>query len=483
VLEPESEVNAGHRATPTISRTFARWAAGLTYEDLPAEVVDKVKALVLFHLVACRFGAEDRQARELLELVKAEDARADGATILVDGARVTRSGAALANCELAHVAGLWDSFRMITHPGPVLIAVGLANAELGRKSGKDLITALAAGYELECRLAEDFVPSVSAQGFRPAPIFSTMGAAMVAGKLLDLDEDALVTTLAIAASSASGLNEPGRVGGDERVFHEPNAARQGVFAAMMASLGHAHGSESAIEGDAGFYNAYAGSREGRLSYVFRGPRRVDLASIAEGLGERYLLTNVMFRLYDTSGYNQPVIELMTEMRRDHLIDPEEVEDVTIFMNYLETLYPSPEFPRFSDPSVPRVGSIQFFCAYAAVNGGYPVVGGVTFGPPGDDRFGDRAVIDFMREKVRLVGVHDQPMFSPSITVRTRDGRTINESYPYERMAWGFDELAGQLDRCTPGLPGGAAFLASLAGLTRRLDEIASMAPLVEKTAP
>lgn len=482
MLEPEVEVDAKDHATPTISRRFARWAAGLTYEDLPAEVVEKVKALVLFHLVACRFGAEDAHARELVKLVKAEEARADGATILVDGAKVTRSGAALANCELAHVAGLWDSFRMITHPGPVLIAAGLANAELGGKSGKDLLTALAAGYEFECRLAEDFVPSVSARGFRPAPVFSTMGAAMVAGKLLDLDEDALVTTIAIAASSASGLNEPGRVGGEERVFHEPNAARQGIYAATMASLGHARGSESAIEGDAGFYHAYAGSRGGRLSYVFRGPRQIDLASVTEGLGERYLLLNVMFRIYDTSGYNQPVIELMTELRRDHRLEVADVEEVTIFMNYLETLYPSPEFPRFSDPGVPRVGSIQYFCAHAAVNGGYPVVGGVTFGPTGDDLSHDRAVIDFMRDKVRLVGVHDQPMFSPSITVRRRDGGTVTANYPYERMAWGFDELLAQLDRCTPGLPGGAAFLASLASLTRRLDDLDSTAPLVQAMA-
>lgn len=482
MLEPETEANAGHRSTPTISRRFARWAAGLTYEDLPAEVVDKLEALVLFHLVACRFGAEDPEARELLDLVKVEQARSDGATILVDGAKVTRSGAALANCELAHVAGLWDSFRMITHPGPVLIAVGLANAELGGKSGKDLITALAAGYEFECRLAEDFVPSVSARGFRPAPVFSTMGAAMVAGKLLGLDEDALVTTIAIAASCASGLNEPGRVGGDERVFHEPNAARQGTFAAMMASLGHARGSESAIEGDAGFYNAYAGSRAGRLSYVFRGPRQIDLASLTEGLGERYLLMNVMFRIYDTSGYNQPVIELMTELRRDHRLEVAEIEEVTISMNYLETLYPSPEFPRFADPAVPRVGSIQFFCAHAAVNGAYPVVGGATFGPTGDDLWHDRAVIDFMRDKVRLVGVHDQPMFSPSITIRRTDGTAVTGNYPYQRLAWGFDELVGQLERCTPGLPGGAAFLASLAGLARRLDGLPSTAPLFEAMA-
>jgi len=468
--------------TPSISRTFARWAASVTYDDLPAEVVEKVKALVLFHLVADLFGAEDDHARALVELVKSEEAKPDGATILVDGGKVTRTGAVLANCELAHIAGLWDSFRMITHPGPVLIAVALANAELNHKSGKDLITALAAGYEFECRLADDFVPSTSAQGFRPAPVFSTMGAAMVAGKLLDLDEDQLVTMIAIAASSASGLNEPGRVGGDERVFHEPNAARQGVFAALMASFGGARGSESAIEGDAGFYNAYAGSRDGHLSYVFRGERKIDLASITEGLGERYTMLTVMFRIYNTSGYNQPVIELMTELHREHHLDPAEIEEVVISMNYLETLYPSPEFPRFADPTVPRVGSIQFFCAHAAVNGGFPVVGGDTFGPTGDDVFHDQAVIDFMTERVRLVGVHDQPMFSPSISVRLRSGATISGVYPYDRMAWLFDELVDNLGRCTPRMPGGRGRLGALAELARRLESLDGVAPIIEAMA-
>ena len=193
----------------SISRTFARWGASLSFEELPPAVVEKVKALVLFNLVAGLFGAEDPHARELVALAKKEEPRPDGATILCDGSRVSRGAAALVNCELTHVAGLWDSFRMITHPGPVLVATALANAELEARSGEELITVLVAGYEFECRLADDFVPSTSAQGFRPAPIFSTMGAAMVAGKLLGLDEDRLVTTIAVAASSASGLNEPG----------------------------------------------------------------------------------------------------------------------------------------------------------------------------------------------------------------------------------------------------------------------------------
>ena len=87
--------------------------------------------------------------------------------------------------------------------------------------------------------------------------------------------------------------------------------------------------------------------------MFTGERHVDLDSITAGLGTDFTMLSVMFRMYDSSGYNQPVIDLMSELRRLHAIDPAEVEEVVIFMNYLETLYPSPEFPRFADPSVAR----------------------------------------------------------------------------------------------------------------------------------
>jgi hypothetical protein len=249
---------------------------------------------------------------------------------------------------------------------------------------------------------------------------------------------------------------------------------------MMGSLGHTKGSETAIEGDAGFLAAYAGSTNGELSYVFTGERRIDLSSITEGLGSHYKLLTVMFRMYNTSGYNQPVIDLMTELTAEHHLDPSAVAQVVIYMNYLETLYPSPEFPRFSDPGLPRVGSTQFFCAHALVNGGYPVVGGSTFGPTGEELEQDQAVIDFMTEKVRLVGVHDQAMFSPEISVHLNSGVTLSKAYPYARMEWMFDELVTNLKRCLPGFPGGEARFEALVGLVGTLEALPSVEGIVEE---
>jgi 2-methylcitrate dehydratase PrpD len=468
--------------TPSISRQFARWAAKLRYEDLSPAVVDKVKALVLHALTSVAFGTRNAHSREVVNLALAEEAKADGATILGDGRKATRVGAAFANAELMHASLLWDSYRMLTHPGPVLIPAALVNAELEVRNGRDLITALSAGYEFSCRLCDKFIPSTAARGFRPSPIYSTMGAALVSGKLMGLDENGLVATIALAANFASGLNEGPRSGGNELAIHEPQAARNGVFAALMARAGHVKGSELSIEGEAGFYNAFTGSHTGQLSYAFSGPLQADPASITAGLGSEYKLLTAMFRMYPCAGYNQAVINLMAEMKARHSIVADDVADVAIHMNWLETLYPSPAFPRFEDWQKGRIGETKYFAAHAAVNGGYPVVGGRTFGPTGRDLEADQRVLAFMDRHVTLVPEKDRPMFSPAIVVTMQDGRKHAGEYPYQRMEWNFDQLVAGLQECLPGYPAGKTGFDALVELTRRLDTLPSMEGIIAATA-
>ncbi len=468
---------------PSISRQFARWAASLRYEDLPPQVVDKVKALMLHALTSVGFGTLNQHSREVVNLTLMEEARADGATVLGDGRKATRVGAAFANAELMHASLLWDSYRMLTHPGPVLIPAAMVNAELEGRNGREVITALAAGYEFSCRLCDKFIPSTAARGFRPSPIYSTMGAAMVSGKLMGLDENGLVATIALAANFASGLNEGPRSGGNELAIHEPQAARNGVFAALMARAGHVKGSEQSIEGEAGFYNAFTGSHSGQLSYAFTGPLQIDPASITAGLGRDYKLTTAMFRMYPCAGYNQAVIKLMAEMKAQHAIDADAVAEVAIHMNWLETLYPSPAFPRFADWQKGRIGETKYFAAHAAVNGGYPVVGGKTFGPTGKDLEADARVLAFMEQHITLVPEKDRPMFSPVIVVTMKDGRKHRGEYPYQRMEWNFDQLVVQLQDCLPGYPAGKAGIDALVALARDLNGLPSVAAIIAATTP
>lgn len=465
----------------SISRQFARWAANLTYGDLPPEVVDKVKALMLHALTSAVLGAPTAHGKEGVHLARIEDGKPDGATILTDGSRATRIGAVFADSMLMHSSSLFDSYRMLTHPGPVLIPAAMVNAELEKKGGKDLITALAAGYEFLCRLCDHFIPSTAARGFRPSPLYCTMGAAMVTGKLLDLDEDGLVATIALAANFASGLNEGPRAGGGETAIHEPQAARNGVFAGVLARTGAIRGAETAIEGEAGFYNAFTGSSRGELTYAFTGPLAIDLASVTEGLGTRYKLLTVMFRMYPTAGYNQPVIDLMAEMRQQHNLTPDAIAEVAVKMNWIETLYPSPAFPRFPDWNQPRVGGTHYFAAHAAVNGGYPVVGGRTFGPTGAGLEEDQRVLDFMTSRVKLVQERDRPMFSPGIVVTMKDGTTYAGEYPYARMEWNYDQLVERLQDCLPSYSLGKPGFDALVETVRGADGLPSVDRLIQVT--
>jgi 2-methylcitrate dehydratase PrpD len=463
----------------SVSRQFARWSAGLRDEDLPPAVTDKVKALLLHSLTASVLGASTRNGREAVLLTKAEEAKVDGATILTDGGRASRSGAAFAASELIHASGLLDSYRMLTHPGPVLVPAGMVTAELERKDGRALVTALAAGYEFLCRLCDDFIPSTAARGFRPSPLYCTLGAALVAGKLMDLDEDRLVSAIAIAANFASGLNEGPRAGSGEMAIHEPQAARNGVFAAVIAREGHIKGAETAIEGEAGFYNAFTGNNRGELTFAFDGPMQVDLRSVTAGLGHEYKLLTVMFRMYPVAGYNQAAIDLMSEMKTQYALDVAKIAQVDVFMNWIETLYPSPAFPRFPDWNLPRVGSTHYYVAHAAVHGGYPVVGASPPGGP-ETRAEDTLVTDFMR-RVVLVQERDRAMFSPAIRVTTTDGNVYDGEYPYSRMEWDFAQLVQRLQDCLAGYPLGKVAHDKLVSAVRTVDECSSVDPLLAAT--
>ena len=353
----------------SLSRTFARHVSYLHYDNLPPQVVDKIKASLLHMLIVSILGSETSHGKAAVELTKTEEAKPDGATILVDGARATRCGAAFANSKLMHVTSQSDSYRMLTHPGPCIIPAGLATAELAGRSGQELVTALAAGYEVESRIAGDFIPSTQARGFRSSPVFGTLGTAITTGKLLGLGEDQLVTALALACTFTAGTNEGPRSGGREMMFHEPNATRNGIMAALLARE-DVRGSETSLEGDAGFYNAFVGNNRGELSYVFQGPDRVAVEDVVSELGTRWELMHVVPKIYPTAGYNCPVIDLMTQIRSRHELSPSDVAQITVDMNWLETLYPSPEFPN-TERNAASVGSTHYFTAYTFIHGFYP----------------------------------------------------------------------------------------------------------------
>ncbi|MBM3943808.1 MAG: MmgE/PrpD family protein [SAR202 cluster bacterium] len=458
----------------SLSRTFARWSASLEYESLPPQVVDKLKASLLHSLVIALVGAETAPGKTAVELVRHEEAKADGATILGDGTRATRCGAAFANSKLMHATNQSDSYLMLVHPGPCIVPAGLATAELDGLGGQALLTALAAGYEAEARIAGDFIPSTQARGFRSSPVYGTLGAAVTTGKLLGLTEDQSVTALALACTFTGGTGEGPRSGGREMMFHEPQATRSGIMAALLARE-NMKGSELSLEGEAGLYNAFVGNNKGELSYVFAGPPHTSLQKVVAGLGSQWELMHVTPKIYPTAGYNCPVIELMTQLRASHDMPADQIQSITVDMNWLETTYPTPAFPNPAR-SRPGVASTHYFTAYTCIHGSYPPLRERI--EPGERTSGeDPAVMDLLK-RVEVIGHKDRPAFAPRITVRMRNGATYQGEFQGHELEWDLATETRRISELFDRMDWPRRKLEGIVEAVTHLEDAASLGPLV-----
>ncbi|MFC1917713.1 MmgE/PrpD family protein [Chloroflexota bacterium] len=463
----------------SLSSKLAHFAVTLTYEDLPPEIVDKAKACTLHNMTSGLLGSGTPRGISTLNLIKKEESRSDGATILVDGHKATRMGAVFVNSDIMNVTNQCDSYRMLTHPGPILLPAALASAELEGKSGKDFITAVVAGYEVHNRIAKNFIPSTQARGFRSSSVYGTFGAAVATGKLLGLNEEKMMNAIALAVAATGGNLEGTRTGGGEFRIHEPNAARNGTLAALLAQ-DNDRCSDTILEGDAGFYHSFTGNNKGKLSYVYTGPKQTDLSSIVANLGKQYEMLNVTFKPYPTPGYNNPIIELMGKMKKQHAIDANQVKEITVEVNWLEITFPSPAFPR-EYLTKPRIGTIYYMTAYACIEGGYPQYGRwwERGGQGGAGDGGQNPKVLELMHQVRVVGSKERGFFSPKITVIMNDGSTFVDEYSGDEFKWDFEEDVRRLQGSIPGLPISRERYNEFVATIRNLEALTSVEKLLQ----
>src|SRR5499427_2822983 len=326
----------------SLSREFAAFVANLRYQDLPPAVVDRAKGVTLQALSSALIARDMPASRQALALMQEEEAGGSGAgTVLCHGVRLTKAGATFVNAEMIFAGGKWDTFRMLTHPGIAILPAALAAAEITGASGKEFLTAVAAGYEVMERMAAEFIPTVMSRGFHAGPVFGIFGAAVAAAKLHRLDEHQINGAIAQCVNLAAGNLEGARSGG--RSLREGGAVRNAFLAVALARHGMA-GGETTLEGEAGFYHAYAGNNWGELRYSFTGKNRTDLAEISRGLGRDWIFLETLYRIYSTAGYNIAPIEVMTRLYEEHGIVASDSDRIEVLCNWPETEHPSPAFP-------------------------------------------------------------------------------------------------------------------------------------------
>jgi 2-methylcitrate dehydratase PrpD len=449
-----------------LSRQFGRWAAQLSYTDLPPQVVDRAKGVTLQALASALLGSQMEAGQQALALTLSEENGVrKGATVLVDGATVTLGGAAFVNAEMALAGGKWDTFRMLTHPGTSILPAALAAAESSQATGREFITGIAAGYEVMERMAAEFIPTVMARGFHAGPVFGIFGAAVAAAKILRLTEEQITAAIGLCVNLAGGNLE-------SRGLREGAAVRNALLAVSLARQG-ARGRETALEGPAGFYHAFAGNNDGRLTHSFTGKLKVDLASITDGLGDDWMFLETLYRIYSIPGYNLAHIELTAKLCEQHNIRYQDVDHVEAVVNWMETQYPSPAFAtqREDLPGPARRGSTRFYAAYGIVKRGFPLLAGEPDPPE---------VLELMN-RVTIVPSNLMPLFGPRVTISLKSGRSYTMQGTGREFIWDFEEEVRRIRGVAPGLPIPEAQFTALIEAARELDTLPRADRLVQLT--
>ncbi len=243
----------------TVAEDIARWLVELRYEQIPPDVIARAKR-VLLDTLGCALGAIGAEPVRAAQRVVALQGGNPQATILGLGRKASCDQAAFLNGMALRYFD-YNDYVALGRPNhaSITVAPALAVAELQGASGQDLLLGLVAGYELEVRL-RDAIASQRREGWDDTSIEAQYASAAAAGKLLQLDEVQMANALAIAGSNANTLAEVRR--GAEltpaKGAAEPMAARNGVFAALLARAGLAY-PLTIFEGEYGFAKMVSGA--------------------------------------------------------------------------------------------------------------------------------------------------------------------------------------------------------------------------------
>jgi 2-methylcitrate dehydratase len=360
-------------AGQSLAERLAAYASSLSYDDIDAATLERVKTFVI-DTIGCGMGAWDERpvhaCREIALSVSGP------ATIVGTARRTTTDLAAFANGVAVRYLDFNDTYvgKFAAHPSDNIPAC-LAVAEAERASAQELVVAIVIAYEVNCRLVEAF--DISSRGWDP-PVFGLPSVALAAGRLMKLDPQQMTQAVNLAINDHIPLALT-RVGAlsDWKGLAAAEAGRNAVFAARLARAG--------ITGPAPIFEGTSG-----LFQQVTGPGSVDVAAFG-GRDRQFRVHKCSLKPYPAVIYTQTAIVAAIEVAKlvgglDRIVA---IEIATTARGYQRTGSEpekwSPKTRETADHSLPYITARAMFD------------GDVTNDSFAPEKFRDPAVLDFMRK--------------------------------------------------------------------------------------
>jgi 2-methylcitrate dehydratase len=400
----------------SISRGMARFALSLRYETIPEPVAQTAKRLLL-DSIGCALAAVELKDMQASHNYIQQLGGKKQASIIGYGNKTNLPNAALMNSLLIRAMDYNDIYwkQDPCHPSDIIPAA-LAPGEYRGVSGKELVTAIVIAYELEMRLCLAASPGIREVGWHHASLTQFVSP-LVAGRMLNLNEDQMVSAVGIAGSSHFTLGSV--VAGhltNMKNAADPMATEAGVRGAMLAATGYS-GPVEVFEGKDSLFEV--------LSNV-----RWDRNRLIDRLGEEFLITQCGFKAFPTEALTHQPITATLEIMRENKIDFREVTEVLVettnraadILSDQSKYHPTTK--ETADHSLP-------YCIAVAI-----AKGNVLPSDFEEKALQDQSVLELL-PKIKVIANPEIEAIFPNVkraivTITTKDGRTFEKQEDFAR---------------------------------------------------
>jgi len=315
-----ADCSVGFQVTTTLAHQLANYACSLRFEDLSREVVHEVKRRVIDSL-GCALGAWNEEPCAIARKVASEFSAKAGSTIIGTNHKAPPDWVAFANGCCIRYFDYNDTYlsKEPAHPSDN-ISAALAMAESIGADGRELITAVALAYEVQCRLCD--AASIRARGWDHVT-YGAFSTALACARLMKLDPEKTRHAVNIAGVACAAMRQA-RVGelSHWKGVAFANAARHGVYSALLARASMT-GPAPIFEGQMGF-ERQLGVSLSNVGGTF--VKRSDTKDINEGTAAMILNTSIKY--WPAEYHSQSAIEAALFLRKS-IVDLAQVRGMTI----------------------------------------------------------------------------------------------------------------------------------------------------------
>jgi 2-methylcitrate dehydratase PrpD len=396
--------------TFSISEQIARFALNFHLENVPEDVIRHGKTLLLD-----TFGVamSCRKMEHAIAIERAVKSFGSASQCSLWGSRdkVQLADAVLYNAALIHGVDYDDTHVAgVVHPSAPVVSMAVGVGEYLHASGKDVLEAIVAGWEIMVCLALAANGGFHDVGYHCTGIVAPFAAACVTAKLMKLPEGVLINALGICGSQAAALQEFLHDGTWVKKFHPGWGAHSAVYALMIAKEGFT-GPQRVFEGDFGLWKTHIGRTEG-------------LESTLSNLGAHFRTPEITFKMYPVCHMTHSFIDCMLALRNEKGIQASEIDSIECRIEprcFRIVCEPREAKVRPRTDYMMRF-SLPYVVAVAAVHG--------KVSPwEIDIKYANDPEIQQLMDKVRCVsddGKRNPGYFPGWLKVVTKDGRTWTE---------------------------------------------------------